>query len=212
MSSVRVTRNRKVGIETRAEGQRFIVGYAAVFYNPADEGTEYDLGFGITERINAGAFNRALSEQQDVRALYNHEDCELLGRSSAGTLKLSVDGKGLYYEILVDQLDTDVANVVRKIERGDITGSSFGFNPTVTTYTEQSDGSIVREIVDCDLIDVSPVTFPAYESTTAAARGLVKDSENIQREVAEWKSKRNKRNAIDLEAQYAKSLAAAYLK
>ena len=64
------------------------------------------------------AFDRALAESDDVRGLFNHDPDNLLGRTSSGTMRLSVDKKGLLYE--TDPGDTNVGrDVVQHIKRGD---------------------------------------------------------------------------------------------
>ena len=164
----RRTHKGTVRVEKRNDdGPATITGYAAVFYRAEDAGTEFELYSDLAERIMPGAFDRALGERDDVRALFNHDANHLLGRSSSGTLSLSVDERGLRYEIQVDPDDADHASVLRKIDRGDLDGSSFAFKVTDQRF---NDDATVREIRGVELFDVGPVTFPAYESTTAAAR------------------------------------------
>ena len=182
-----VTRNKTVQLTKRADGQRVISGYAAVFYNSADPGTEYNLWSNIYERINPAAFNRAIQERHDCVGLFNHDDNYLLGRVANGTLSLSVDSVGLRYEITVNDQDDDHKRVMAKIERGDLRGSSFSFVPTTVTYMTEGDKEI-REIVDCDLYDVCPVTVPAYESTTTALRSDQQRAE-IEQQIAAEKAK-----------------------
>ena len=76
----------KLRFESRNEGEspRF-VGYGAVFYREGEAGTEYGLGGSIKERIQPGAFDRALAESDDVRGLFNHDPDNLLGRTANGT-------------------------------------------------------------------------------------------------------------------------------
>ncbi len=164
-----------ISIEKRADGKSVCTGYAAVFFDQEDEGTTYELYPGLSERVMPGAFDRAIAEQQDVRALFNHEPDHLLGRLSAGTMRLSVDRRGLRYEIdLPDtQMGRDVAEMTR---RGDLTGSSFSFRIAKQTfrYNSNPDDSDpeddIRELQDLDVIDVGPVSFPAYASTTTGVR------------------------------------------
>lgn len=139
-----------------------IEGYAAVFNVSAD------LGF-LTERIAPGAFSRAIAEKQDVRCLFNHDPNNVLGRTKSGTLALSEDNTGLSY--VCDMPDTQIGRDVHTmITRGDVDQCSFGFIVTKEEVTYNDDGSCTRQIQDCDLFDVSPVTYPAYESTSVEAR------------------------------------------
>jgi HK97 family phage prohead protease len=159
----------RVGIQKRADGKPVIAGYAAVFYRADDPGTEYRLWDDVFERIKPGAFDAAIG-RDDVRGLFNHDPSEILGRSTAGTLRLSIDDTGLRYEIDPPEW---AGKYVESIGRGDITGSSFGFVPETTAYRdEKRDGRdvIVIEREAVSLFDVSPVTFPAYESTSAELR------------------------------------------
>lgn len=137
-----------------------ISGYAAVFYDGRPS-TEFRLGPQITERINRQAFDRAIRED-DVRALFNHDSNLVLGRTPR-TLRLSVDKRGLRYEIDADT--TLGRQVAQSIERGDISGSSFGFE----VDDEHVEGS-VRELRSVKLYDISPVTYPAYEATETQVR------------------------------------------
>jgi hypothetical protein len=147
-----------------AEGGRTIVGYAAVFNELSEE------LFGFREVILPGAFDRALSEQHDVRALWNHNDDVVLGRTKSGTLKLAVDERGLKVEI--DPPETQAAeDVLTSIRRGDVDGMSFAFR-TLTDDWRMQDGEMIRELIDLELVDVSPVAYPAYPQTQVSARAL----------------------------------------
>jgi HK97 family phage prohead protease len=172
---------QRVAVETREGGKRAIVGYAAVFYDASDPGTEYRLWDDVVERIMPGAFDRAARED-DVRGLFNHNDSLMLGRTTAGTMRLSVDRRGLRYEI--DPPDTTSArDLLQLLDRGDVTGSSFAFLPNDTSYREV-DGVYVIERNTVTLYDVGPVSFPAYTATEAAARSVTAEqAELLRREV-----------------------------
>lgn len=165
----RFTPHATVAVETREDGGRVIAGYGAVFYSPEDRGTEYQLFPDLWERIAPTAFNRALDERQDVRGLFNHDTNQVLGRTAAGTMRLTADQRGLRYEI--DSPDTqtgrDTATVIR---RGDVTGSSFSFRVRGQSFEDRDDGVTIRTITDVDLYDLGPVVFPAYEATTTGLR------------------------------------------
>lgn len=137
-------------------------GYASVFNQPTD------LGSGHKEAIAPGAFSTAL-ETSDVRALYNHSPLHVLGRQSAGTLRLSPDSTGLEYEI--DLPRTSYATDLRElVERGDIDGASFAFVPDKIEFDR--DSGVTTHLSVSYLRDVSPVTFPAYAGATTQARSL----------------------------------------
>jgi HK97 family phage prohead protease len=164
-----------------------ISGYAAVF----DQATK--IGDFFTEIIKPGAFTRALQENQDVRALINHDSNLVLGRTKSKTLRLTVDAKGLRYEI--DPPNTTIANDLREsIIRGDIDQSSFAFVATKQLWREEGD-QLIREIIDVDLYDVSAVTYPAYDATSVSARSLFPDGDVEIPE--EFRKKTAKRCACD---------------
>lgn len=167
----RMTPAGEVKVETRSDGGKMLVGYGAVFYRAGEPGTEYRLAPDVVERIAPGAFDRALSQKQDARGLYNHDPNMLLGRVSAGTMRLSADARGLRYEI--DLPDTQLGkDIPALISRGDLSGSSFSFriNGKTGQRFDKGDEFDVRNILDVDLYDAGPVTYPAYEGTTAAMR------------------------------------------
>lgn len=149
------------------EKKPVVSGYAAVFNTPAD------IAGMFREVVKPGAFARAIREKQDVRGLVDHDPSRIIGRTKSGTLRLSEDEKGLRYEI--DAPDTTTGrDIVESIKRGDIDGSSFGFMAKSQTW--RKDGNMaVRELNDVDLFDVSPVTFPAYNSTSVNVRSMFPD-------------------------------------
>lgn len=161
-------------IELKADektGEQKIIGYGAVF-----ESRSENLG-GFTEVIAKGAFDEVL--KNDVRALFNHDPNFVLGRSSSGTLRLSVDDYGLRYEIDAPQTQTVRDLVLEPMARGDITGSSFGFSVEQDKWSEGEDGAITRSIEKISrLLDVSPVTYPAYPETDVALRSLSEHQES----------------------------------
>lgn len=150
-------------IEKRDDAPSKLIGYAAVFNKLSEK-----LLF-FREKIAPGAFKKSLKSGDDVRALFNHDPNHVLGRSTSGTLNLKEDKKGLLSEInLPDtQLGRDLETLV---DRGDITGMSFGFI-TVRDEWEHNEGEEdIRILKEVKLIDVSPVTYPAYPDTSVAVR------------------------------------------
>lgn len=137
-------------------------GHAAVFGPLAQMRGHY-------EALAATAFDAAL-KSSDARALVNHNPSLLLGRQSAGTLRLGVDSTGLEFE--VDLPNTTYANDLRElVSRGDLRDMSFGFIPGADTWSKAPDGSQLRTHTDvAQLLDVSPVTYPAYDGTDVALR------------------------------------------
>ena len=174
-------------IETRSDGGKTLIGYAAKYYNPNDKaGTEFRMGEKIVERIAPGAFSRALAENQDVAALVNHDPNQIIGRSSAGTLVLEADSVGLRYRI--DLPDTQAGrDIAESVRRGDVTGSSFGFsvNGIEGRSMTNENGLTIRTLKDVKLYDVGPVTFPAYSGTTTGIRSS--DSKDLEEDAERYR-------------------------
>jgi len=165
---------RFVSADIRQSGNdNALRGYAAKFGKRSQ-----NLG-GFREKIALGAFDRALSEGQDVRALVNHDPNLVLGRVSSKTLRLSQDSVGLKFDC--DLPDTSYARDLRaSIQRGDISQCSFAFSVLSDDWTQEDDEETgeriaVRTLRDLDLLDVSAVTYPAYEDTEVYARSLFPD-------------------------------------
>lgn len=156
--------------ELRAAGdgkQPTISGYAARYYVPGDSTTEFLLWENAVERIKPGAFDQAL-QSSDVRALFNHDPNYVLGRNKSGTLQLASDDRGLSYEITPSNT-TAYRDVAEMLARGDVSGSSFRFRVVDESWTKEN-GLKVREIRSLELLDVGPVTFPAYEGASSSVR------------------------------------------
>lgn len=153
-------------VSVRAEGEtRTLDGYAAVF------GQETVIGDYFREVIEPGAFAAAI-KGGDVRGLFNHDPNMVLGRTASKTMRLEEDKHGLRY--IIDPPDTTLGkDVMTLVERGDVTGSSFGFTVKTDEWTRATKpGELpLRTIKEVEwLRDVGPVTFPAYEETTVQAR------------------------------------------
>ena len=153
------------GVELREEGNTMTaIGYASVFNRLSQ-----NLG-GFVERVAQGTFAKTIQEA-DVRALFNHDADQVLGRSKSGTLRMQEDEKGLRYEIDLPntQLGRDLAVL---LERGDVSGSSFGFQTVSDEWGTTEDGYPLRTLTEVKLRDVSPCVFPAYEASEASLRSL----------------------------------------
>ena len=141
-----------------------ISGYPAVFNSLSER-----LGGGpypFHERITPGAFTGTLANKDNVVALFNHDNNILLGRTSAGTLRLQQDKRGLFAQVDVPDTATVRDLVLEPIRRGDLNAWSFGF--TINEGGQrwlQVDGEDIRELTSLTLYDVSPVVRPAYPGT-----------------------------------------------
>lgn len=160
--------NRAYGRELRivqTEKGKTLTGYAAVYNSLSD-----DLG-GFVEQIAAGAFDQSLRDQPDVFSLFNHSYDHVLGRTTAGTLTLTTDDKGLQFSVVLP--DTDYGqNLAVSVERGDISGCSFGFMVPVGGDTWQStpEGIPLRILHQIELYEVTVTPIPAYPDTSVALR------------------------------------------
>lgn len=163
-----VREEREFRLETAEYDGRTIRGYAAVY----DKDSEWMGGF--YEQIERGAFDDVMND--DTRAYLNHDENYLLGRVSSGTLRISTDTKGLYYE--VDLPNTTYANdLIELMKRGDINQSSFAFLIESDRW-EQRDGTTYRIIEKVSrLLDVSPVAQPAYPDATSELKKRESETE-----------------------------------
>jgi HK97 family phage prohead protease len=165
-------------IEVRADdgesGEPVIDGYAATY-----DAYSEDLG-GFVEVIERGFFDGAL-QSSDVVSLWNHNSDKPLGRQSAGTLTVTSDLNGL--RTVTKPPDTTWGkDAVVSIKRGDVKQMSFAFSVTDggDSWETRDDGVVVRTLLSggCErLYDISPVTYPAYPSTSVSARALDKAKE-----------------------------------
>ena len=151
-------------MQVRSEDSGPVIAcHFAVFNTPTE------LWPGCIEQIAPGAF--ASSMNLDVRALINHETRLVIGRTVAGTLTLREDETGLYGEIKINEHDSDAMNLYARVQRGDVSQCSFGFDIVAEDYVMAPDGQTCTwTIRDVILYEVSVVTFPAYEATSAIAR------------------------------------------
>lgn len=159
-----------------------IEGHAVVFDATADLGA-------FTETIDRKAFEGVMGD--DVRMLFNHDANFPLARSKngEGTLEMRVDDVGVFFSFPVGSQQY-AKDLHESIQRGDVDQASFAFTVDADEWSEREDGTIHRHITRIgSLVDLSVVTFPAYEATQVAARSLpqVPDlkSENNQNEAEE---------------------------
>ncbi|EIL9239384.1 HK97 family phage prohead protease [Listeria monocytogenes] len=147
-------------IKTRGDTETDIItltGYASVFNSPTM------IGDWVEETIAEGTFSRTLSENSDVRCLFNHDWAHVLGRTKSSTLRLEEDEHGLKFEVSLP--NTTVArDLVESLGRGDINQCSFGFIPVQEKWDYETE-PMKRTITDVDLMEVSIVSLPAYDDT-----------------------------------------------
>lgn len=151
-------------VESRAQGSNiYVEGYASVFNKRSG-----NLG-GFIEVVKPSAFTKTVKES-DVRALWNHDPQFLLGRTSAKTLELSIDSTGLHYRALLPNT-TYAKDLAELLERRDVRESSFTFFKVQDNWDLTEEGYPQRSLIEVGLIDVAPVSFPAYpDATSGVAR------------------------------------------
>ena len=141
-----------------------IQGYGSVFNKP------YEV-WGIKEVVEAGAFEKTLRENPDIRGMFNHSPDFLLGRTKSGTMDVEEDAKGLRYEIRADAKDPQAISVARKITRKDVDGSSIAFFVHRDEWERDKDGRPLKRILkEIELIETGPVTMPASPATSAKVK------------------------------------------
>jgi HK97 family phage prohead protease len=148
-------------LEIRDEGDGMTLrGYAAVFNSPSQP-----LPF--TETIERGAFMDSLKSRNDIKLLWNHDTSIVLGSTRAGTLKLAEDDRGLYVDANLP--DTQAGrDAVVSIQRGDVTGFSFGFRVPAGGDVWLNANERVLKRVNIHEVSVG-VAFPAYLGTEGTA-------------------------------------------
>jgi HK97 family phage prohead protease len=147
-------------------GPKHIVGYASVF-----DRLSRNLG-GFVERVNQRAFDasRAIGFEGAV-CRWNHNDDFLLGTVAARTCLIDVDGTGMLYDV-VPPSTTAGNDVMILMGRGDVTSSSFAFRAAEDDWALSDFGMPLRTLLSMEVIDVAPVTTPAYPDATSSLRSV----------------------------------------
>ena len=157
--------------EVRTEGDDadgIIVGHPIV-YN-----SRTDLGW-FDEIIEAGALNN--TDMTDVRFLVNHDTSKIpLARSRRNngnsTMQLTTDNDGLKIRAQLDvENNSEARALYSAVQRGDISGMSFMFAIRGQAWDDLDSDHPTRRITDIStVVEVSAVTFPAYNATSIDAR------------------------------------------
>jgi HK97 family phage prohead protease len=161
------------------DGDRVIRGYPIVFNKLSQ-----DLG-GFRERILPRAVDRSM--KADIRALVDHDTAKVLGRTKSGTLSLRKEQSGLRIEIEPDQEISYARDIVRSINRGDVSGMSFGFRVLEQEWHEDAKVPI-RDVLDIEIFEFSVVTFPAYQDSSVEVAQRALDLYR-QTKAYEWRAK-----------------------
>ena len=194
MGNKKETVTRAYNFELRAENDEkngdHIVGRPIVY------DSKTDLGY-FDEIIERGALKK--TNLKDVRFLVNHNtDMIPLARSrnnnENSTMQMEVDDKGMSIRVNLDtENNSEAKNLYSAIKRGDISGMSFMFSIDKEEWEELESDHPTRRIKEIGtVLEVSAVTFPAYEATEISARS--KEALESARKVLE-----NTRASLDSE-------------
>lgn len=153
-------------MQTRAAdgGGRVLEGHFAVFNQP------YHVCGRWVETIAPGAFAKWLAEKRDTKVLWNHNPDIVLGSTANGTASFLEDATGLWGTVTINEDDQDALNAYARVARGDVRGCSFGFDIVRQEEWWDDDGVYHTKILEADLWEGSPCTFPAYTQTDISAR------------------------------------------
>jgi uncharacterized protein len=169
-------------------GEKVITG--VIVFNVNSE----DLG-GFVEAISPSAFDSALMPNADVLFLRDHKPSLLFGRTIAGTLTLDKQPDGLHFSCtLPDTAEAD--SLYKAIQRGDLSGNSFGFVCNDCDWQEMPDGTLLRTLLDVTLLEISACSFPAYPDSSVVSRSLIK---SCPKELRAKISKRDDNSDDDIE-------------
>lgn len=194
---------RSYNFEVRAEGTETggVITGRPIVYN-----SRTDLGW-FDEIIEPGALDSA--DLTDVRFLVNHDTKKIpLARSRRNTpnstMQLLTDNEGLSIRVNLDtENNADAKSLYSAVNRGDISGMSFMFGVDDEEWENLESEHPTRHIKKIStVVEVSAVTFPAYEATEINARSK-EALENARSAVDTAKSAKDK-NSVDTELQLLK--------
>ena len=196
----------KMRAEKTERGQE-IVGRPIVYESKTD------IGGMFAEIIDKGALDK--TDLTDVRFMVNHDLTKIpLARSRKNTknstMRLTVDDEGLGIRVVLDtDNNTDARSLYSAIERGDITGMSFMFGVRGEKWEDVDSDYPTRHITDIStVVEVSAVTFPAYDETSigvAASRNAVTSEDISALDNARIAVETARRSSVDTELELAKA-------
>lgn len=123
------------------------------------------------EKIEKGAFKRALNRGIDIHFLAEHDKNKILASTRNGSLTLTEDSKGLLMRATISKTSYG-KDYYELIKDGILRNMSFGFNVIKDSWKQGKDGTLERSIKDLNLFEVSVVTNPAYPQSNLSARGM----------------------------------------
>jgi uncharacterized protein len=121
----------------------------------------------FVEQIMPKTFERALSRNDSVDLLFNHDPDRKLGSTKTGELDLMEDNIGLRAKATVRDPE-----VIDKARKGELRGWSFAFASIKDAWDKRADGMNKRTVEELDLFEVSVLDItPAYIATSIESRG-----------------------------------------
>ncbi|MDC9606071.1 HK97 family phage prohead protease [Xenorhabdus griffiniae] len=139
--------------------EKKITGYAVRWMDNSQ------LLFGeFIERFDKSAFAACLTNNADIRFLWEHDHASLLGRTTSKTLTVSADDTGLRFELVLP--DTQLGrDALTMINRGDIEGVSFGFR-AIKDQWDVGQEPYIRTVLVAELREISLTSIPAYPTSS----------------------------------------------
>lgn len=164
----------------------------------------------FSEVIERGALDN--TDLKDVRFLVNHDISKIpLARSrnnnENSTMQLMVNDEGMAIRVDLDiENNSEARNLYSAVERGDISGMSFMMQVAADDWEGLDTDYPTRHITDiARVVEVSAVTFPAYDATEITARDKsALDSARQALESAQEKSLESEEEKRQLELEKAK--------
>ena len=186
--------NIEIRSDEEKDSEVYAEGYALVFNSWSE-----DLG-GFVETIEPSALEG--SDLSDVRALFNHNADKVLARSSAGTLDLETDEKGLKFRFKIPNTSYG-KDIAENLKNGNIDQCSFGFvlDDNGDSFDFDEKRSIYQRTLKKikSVMDISLVTYPAYSSTSAAP--ALRSIDKIENELLEQRQLQHEKEKLKLELE-----------
>lgn len=205
---------RNYAFEVRAEENE--QSGATITGRPIVYGSETDIGGMFAEIIEPGALDGA--DLSDVRFLVNHDLSRIplarsRGNGENSTMQLTPDDDGMLMRANVDTANNATARELHSaVTRGDVTGMSFMFSVADERWEDVGGDYPTRHIIKIgSVIEVSAVTFPAYEDTEINARGGALESARAALESAKKAERGKKLESVPDELALAKAKNKIYM-
>lgn len=211
MNTKFITRDYISSFETREENE-----YGIIEGRPVVFGEKTNLGY-FDEVIERGALNK--TDMKDVRLCLNHDTSYVYARSrnnnENSTMQIGVDDQGLFFRANLDIVNSPRArDYYSAVKRGDIDKMSFMFQIGEDHWDDLNSEHPTRTILGIErILELSAVTFPAYDGTSISAR----DKESLENDKLALDNARKQalesvQRSLDSELELAKAKFEAIMK